>query len=516
MKTSLKGLEELSEAARQGGGAQKLAAQKEKGKLTARERLDALLDPGSFQEMGLLVVNAGGEFGLQDKELAGDGVVTGLGRIDKRPVAVYAQDFTVLGGALGLAQAGKIVRLMDLALESGIPVIGLADSGGARIQEGVESLGGYAEIFYRNVAASGVIPQISAILGPCAGGAVYSPALTDFVFMVKDLSHMFITGPEVVRQATGETCDFETLGGAEVHCSKSGVSQFMAASEHDCFRSIKELLSYLPSSNKTGTARKDTGDDPKRTSDKLAALSELNAGKPFDVRTAIREIADNGDFFEIAEHHAGNIVTGFARLDGYSVGFVANNSETLAGSLDIAASQKGGRFVRFCDCFNIPIVTLVDVPGYWPGMDQEHAGIIREGSKLLYAYCESTVPKITVILRKAYGGAYDVMGSKHIRADLNFAWPAAQIAVMGADGAAQILYAKQISQAPDPDAFLTQKIAEYKDHFVNPWVAAKRGYVDEVIEPARTREKLITALGFLLQGNPRRSMPDKKHGNIPL
>lgn len=499
-----------------GGGPEKQRAQKEKGKLLARERLDYLLDPGSFQEHGLLVASEGKEFGLAGKELAGDGVVTGLGKIGGRPVAVYSQDFTVMGGTLGWAHAMKMARVMDLALESGLPVIGLADSGGARIQEGVSSLGGYAEVFYRNVLSSGFIPQICAILGPCAGGAVYSPALTDFTFMVDGISHMFITGPEVIRQATGEITDFETLGGAKVHGEKSGVAQFVAASEEDCFRTIRELLDYLPSNSREKPRWTQPLDDARRPSSKLEEIASLDPKRPFDSTAVIREIADGGKFLEVGRMFAGNLICGFGRMNGHVTGFVANNSSHLAGSLDIHASQKGARFVRFCDSFNIPLITLVDVPGYWPGVTEEHGGIILHGAKLLFAYCESTVPKITVIMRKAYGGAYDVMGSKHIRADINFAWPSAEIAVMGPEGAAQILYAKEISQAPDPEAYLAEKIAAYRSHFANPWVAAQKGYIDEVIEPSHTREKIITALECLVSGNPRRRHPEKKHTNIPL
>mgnify|MGYP001593660670 CR=1 FL=1 len=509
-------LKKRAQAGLVGGGLEKQRAQKEKGKLLARERIDYLLDPGTFQETGLMVASEAREFGLEGKELPGDGVVTGLGKINARLVAVYAQDFTVLGGTLGHAHALKIVRLMDIALESRIPIIGLADSGGARIQEGVASLGGYAEVFYRNVLSSGVVPQLSAILGPCAGGAVYSPALTDFTFMVEGVSHMFITGPEVIRQATGEITDFETLGGAHVHGERSGVAQFVASSEEDCFRTMRELLDYLPSYCQEPPRRALTGDDPRRPGAKLEEIAALEPKRPFDARAVIREIADGGRFLEVSRFFAQNLICGFGRMDGHATGFVANNSSHLAGSLDIQASQKGARFVRFCDSFNIPLVTLVDVPGYWPGVAEEHGGIILHGAKLLFAYCESTVPKITVIMRKAYGGAYDVMGSKHIRADVNFAWPSAEIAVMGPEGAAQILYAKDISRAPDPQAYLAEKIAAYRAHFVNPWVAAQKGYIDEVIEPSKTREKIIFALEYLLPGNPRRSHPAKKHANVPL
>ncbi|MBI4064146.1 MAG: acyl-CoA carboxylase subunit beta [Elusimicrobia bacterium] len=509
-------LKKRAEKALAGGGPEKNRMQKERGKLLARERIDYLLDPGTFQELGLLVKTGAVEFGLKEKELAGDGVVTGLGKINGRPVAVFAQDFTVLGGTLGLAHASKISRLMDLALQSRFPVIGLCDSGGARIQEGVDSLGGYGEIFYRNVMASGLIPQISAILGPCAGGAVYSPALTDFIFMVEGISHMFITGPEVVQKATGEITDFDSLGGANIHGERSGVCHFVSPSEEDCFRTIRELLSYLPSHQGETPPYEESRDDPRRTSDKLDELASQDSRKPYDVRLVIREIADGGKFLEAAKRFAPNLVVGFGRMAGNVVGFVANNPSSQAGSLDILASQKGARFVRFCDAFNIPIVTLVDVPGYWPGITQEHGGVILHGSKLLFAYGEATVPKVTVILKKAYGGAYDVMGSKHVGADINFSWPTAEIAVMGAEGAVQILYSKEVSRAPNPEAYLTEKISQYREHFVNPWTSAQKGYIDEVIEPARTREKVVTALQFLLRGNPRKPLLPRKHTNVPL
>jgi len=515
-KTASQELKSRVQKALAGGGPERNRVQKEKGKLLARERIEYLLDPGTFTEFGLLVKSQGAEFSLKDKEAAGDGVITGLGRIEGRPVAVYAQDFTVLGGSLGMAHALKVARIMDIAMESGMPVIGLADSGGARIQEGVDSLGGYAEIFVRNVKSSGVIPQISAILGPCAGGAVYSPALTDFVFMVEGISYMFITGPDVIKQATGEIADFDSLGGAHIHGERSGVAHFTAASEEDCFRRIRELLSYMPSNSQQRPPQTECKDDVRRRSEKLEEIAADDPRKPYDVRLVIRQIADDGRYLEVAASFASNISVGFGRLGGEAVGFVANNPAHFAGSLDILSSQKGARFVRYCDAFNIPIVTLVDVPGYWPGVAEEHGGIIRHGAKLLYAYCESTVPKLTVILRKGYGGAYDVMGSKHIGADINFAWPTAEVAVMGAEGASQIIHAKEIRKAPDPDAFLAEKIAAYRKHFINPWVAAGKGYIDEVIEPAHTREKLINALRYLSPGNPRRKLPPKKHDNLPL
>ena len=492
----------------------KAQAQKSKGKLLARERLDHLLDEGSFQEIDLLVDAHSRAFGLEGRDIPADGVVTGIGRIAGRKVCVYSQDFTVLGGSLGLAHAMKICKIMDLADQNGVPVIGLCDSGGARIQEGVESLGGYAEIFWRNVQASGRVPQISAILGPCAGGAVYSPAITDFVFMVEGTSHMFITGPEVVRAATGELTDFEALGGAGVHAYRSGVCHFVANSEPDCFRQIRELLAYLPQNCFEKPPASPAGDDPRRTSVKLEELSEGEAKRPYDVGEVIEEIADHRAFFEVHRHFAGNIRTGFIRLDGQPVGVVANNPEKLSGALDISASEKGARFVRFCDAFNIPILTLVDVPGYWPGVQQEHGGIIRHGAKLLYAYAEATVPKVTLVLRKAYGGAYDVMGSKHVRGDFNFAWPCAEIAVMGPQGAVEILYARELKAAEDPQKAEAERIADYAKRFSNPYLAAARGYIDEVIPARDSRPKLIAAFDFLKTKNAE--PPRKKHGNMPL
>ncbi len=500
--------------ARAGGGPQRVAVQKAQGKLTARERIDLLLDDDSFEELGLLVEKRSKEFGLGERYLAADGVVTGTGRINGRSVCVFSQDFTVMGGSLGLAHAKKICNVLDLAVESGVPVIGLCDSGGARIQEGVESLGGYAEIFYRNVQASGRIPQISAILGPCAGGAVYSPAITDFVFMVEGTSHMFITGPEVVKAATGELTNFEDLGGARTHALRSGVCHFTAGSEQDCFRQIRELMEYLPQNCFDSPKPGISDDDPGRESALLGKIAEMDAKKPYSIHDVIWELADHHSFFEVHRHFAPNIVVGFIRLAGQPVGVVANNPRHLSGALDISASEKGARFVRFCDAFNIPLLTLVDVPGYWPGVEQEHGGIIRKGAKLLYAYSEATVPKVTVVLRKAYGGAYDVMSSKHIRGDMNFAWPCAEIAVMGPQGAVDILFGKEIRKAADPAKRRAELIEEYTRNFANPYLAAQRGYIDEVIPAARTRPKLITAFGFLK--NKRVDSPKKKHGNIPL
>ncbi|MBI4056627.1 MAG: acyl-CoA carboxylase subunit beta [Elusimicrobia bacterium] len=500
--------------AQAGGGTEKAKAQKEKGKLLARERLDLLLDEGSFRELDALVETKGREFGLEGKGVPGDGVVTGTGTIHGRTVCVFSQDFTVMGGSLGLAHAEKICKVLDLAVRIRAPMIGLCDSGGARIQEGVESLGGYAEIFYRNVQASGFIPQISAILGPCAGGAVYSPAITDFVFMVENTSFMFITGPEVIKAATGEQTDFESLGGAHVHATKSGVAHFTAGSEQDCFRQIQELLGYLPQNGEEKPLRIASSDNPSRTSPELEKICEMDSKKPYRVHDVIWEIADAHQFLEVHKGFAENIVVGFIRLNGESVGVVANNPKHLSGALDISASEKAARFVRFCDAFNIPLLTLVDVPGYWPGVTQEHGGIIRHGAKLLYAYSQATVPKVTVILRKAYGGAYDVMSSKHIRGDFNFAWPGAEIAVMGPQGAVEILYSKEIKTSKDPEKFKQDKVQEYTRKFANPYYAAQRGFLDEVIGAAQTRPRLIQAFECL---RTKRVEPLKKrHGNIPL
>lgn len=488
--------------------------QKAKGKLLARERIDILLDEKSFEEIDLLVKTRTTDFGLDSKHLPGDGVVTGFGRIDGRRVCIFSQDFTVMGGTLGLMHAQKVCKVMDLAMKVRVPVIGLCDSGGARIQEGVDALGGYAEIFYRNVQASGCIPQISAILGPCAGGAVYSPAITDFIFMVEGTSHMFITGPEVIRKATGEDTDFDSLGGARTHAEKSGVAQIVSNSEHDCFRQIRELLSFLPSSCFETPPAVATKDSPTRTSATLGKLSDSNTKMPYRVQVVIGEIADDHKFFEIHKDYAPNLVVGFIHLNGQCLGVVANNPQYLSGALDNRASCKGARFIRFCDAFNIPLLTLVDVPGYWPGVEQEHGGIIRNGAKLLYSFAEATVPRVTVILHKAYGGAYDVMSSKHIRGDFNFAWPCAEIAVMGPAGAVEILYSRDIKSAKDPDKFRDEKVAEYIRTFVSPYTAASHGYLDDVILAGDTRPKLIKAFAFL-EGK-KVDRPSKKHGNIPL
>src|SRR2546421_4045918 len=480
-----------------GGGPERIAAQHDKGKLTARQRLDALLDPGTFVELGRFVTHRSTDFGLADERYLGDGVVTGWGQIDGRLVYVFAQDFTVFGGSLSEAHAEKICKIMDLAMKNGAPVIGLNDSGGARIQEGVVSLGAYADIFLRNTLASGVVPQISAIMGPCAGGAVYSPAITDFIFMVEQTSYMFVTGPNVLKTVTHEDVTFEELGGAMVHNSTSGVAHFSCPNEPDCIRMIRQLMSYIPSNNLEDPPRITPTDSPTRAEKALDTIIPDNPNKPYDIKAVIRHIVDDGDFFEVQEYFAANIVVGFARLNGRSIGIVAQQPGSLAGVLDINSADKGARFVRFCDCFNIPIITFVDVPGFLPGVSQEHNGIIRHGAKLLYAYCEATVPKITVITRKAYGGAYDVMNSKHVRGDINYAWPTAEIAVMGAEGAVNILFKDEIDRAPDPDQRRKELIAEYTEKFANPYIAASRGYIDEIIEPRYTRAKLITALEML-------------------
>jgi len=514
VKEKIERLRELREKAKLGGGKERIEAQHAKGKLTARERIELLLDPDSFVEIDPFVVHRCTEFGIAEKKILGDGVVTGYGTIDGRPVFVFSQDFTVYGGSLGEMFAKKVCKIMDLAMKVGAPVIGLNDSGGARIQEGVASLAGYGDIFFRNVLASGVIPQISAIMGPCAGGAVYSPALTDFIVMVEKTSHMFITGPNVIKAVLGQKVTFEELGGALVHNQKSGVAHFMVKSEEECMQLIRTLLSYLPSNNMEDPPVVNTGDDPNRMDAELAEIIPDDPDKPYDVREVIHHVVDNGEFLEVQPLWAPNIVIGFARLNGRTVGIVANQPLYYAGALDINSSIKAGRFVRFCDAFNIPIVTFVDVPGFLPGIDQEHGGIIRNGAKLLYAYCEATVPKITVILRKAYGGAYDVMGSKHSGADINLAWPTAEIAVIGAEGAINIIFRKELAKAKDPEKRRMELVAEYRRKFANPYVAAEKGYIDDVIEPTETRPKLISALEMLV--TKRESRPAKKHANIPL
>jgi acetyl-CoA carboxylase carboxyltransferase component len=498
----------------QGGGPERVEAQHKKGKLTARERLDLLLDKGSFHESDPFVVHRTHDFGLQEQLYSGDSVVTGWGTIEGRLVYVFSQDFTVFGGSLGEVHAEKICKVLDLALKNGAPVIGLNDSGGARIQEGVVSLAGYAEIFLRNTLASGVIPQISAILGPCAGGAVYSPALTDFVFMARGTSNMFVTGPDVVKAVTHEQITAEELGGADVHAEKSGVCHIAAESEADTMYLIRKLLAYLPQNNMEDAPFVTNGDDPLRMDSSLDSIVPEDPGKPYDVKDIIRLVVDGRQFFEIQEAFAQNIVVGFARLGGHSVGLVANQPQVLAGVLDIDASEKAARFIRFCDSFNIPVITFVDVPGFMPGTLQEHGGIIRSGAKLLHAYCEATVPKITVILRKAYGGAYIVMSSKHLRGDVNLAWPSAEIAVMGPDGAVSIIFRKEMEKAADPLQRKAELVAEYRKKFANPYVAAERGYLDDIIEPHDTRPRLINALEMLK--NKRDTVPNKKHSNIPL
>ena len=510
----VKHLLEERERALQGGGAKRIEEQHKKGKLTARERIDILLDEGSFEEIGMFVQHHSSDFGLEKQKYLGDGVVTGRGTIDGRQVLVFSQDFTVFGGSLAEAHAEKICRIMDLSLKIGVPVIGLNDSGGARIQEGVVSLGGYADIFLRNTLASGVVPQISAILGPCAGGAVYSPAITDFVFMVKNTSYMFVTGPNVVKTVTHEDVTFEELGGAMTHATKSGVAHFACENEVECLGAIRKLLGYIPLNNVDDPPRVVPTDDPLRMDKTLDSIVPENPNKPYNMKEVIRKIMDNGEFFEVQELYAQNLLVGFARLAGYSVGIVANQPSALAGVLDIDASLKGARFVRFCDAFNIPLVVLEDVPGFLPGTDQEWRGIIKNGAKLLYAFCEATVPRLTVITRKAYGGAYDVMNSKHIRGDVNLAWPSAEIAVMGPKGAVEIIFRKEIDLAADREQATEQKVTEYREKFANPYIAAERGFIDEVILPSETRPKLIKALRFL--ENKVDSNPKKKHGNIPL
>jgi propionyl-CoA carboxylase beta chain len=497
-------------AAEDGGGVERRERQHREGKLSARERIDLLLDEGSFEETGKLVRHRCRDFGMESQTIDGDGFVTGYGTVHGRLVYVFAQDFTVFGGSLSESNAQKICQLMDMALKNGAPLIGLNDSGGARIQEGVLSLAGYTDIFLRNTLASGVVPQISAVMGPCAGGAVYSPAITDFVFMVEKTSYMFVTGPDVIKTVTHEDVTKEELGGATTHNATSGVAHFLADNDADCCARIRELLRYLPQNNVDGVPVEECADPEEREDAALDALVPEEANLPYDMKDVIRRVVDNGDFLEVHEHYAANIVVGFARLGGRAVGIVGNNPAVLAGCLDIDSSLKGARFVRFCDAFGIPIVTFEDVPGFLPGTRQEWGGIIKHGAKLLYAYAEATVPKVTVITRKAYGGAYCVMGSKHLRTDVNFAWPTAEIAVMGAEGAVNILYRREITD----EAARAAKIAEYKARFANPFVAAERGFVDDVIEPRTTRRRLIRALRML--ENKIDTMPKKKHGNIPL
>jgi propionyl-CoA carboxylase beta subunit len=497
-----------------GGGEDRIRRQHKAGKKTARERLELLLDPGSFLEVDKFVVHQSHDFGMEEQKVLGDGVVTGSGRIHGRPVFVFAQDFTVFGGSLSETYARKICKIMDLAMKTGAPVVGLNDSGGARIQEGVASLGGYADIFLRNTLASGVVPQISAVMGPCAGGAVYSPAITDFVFMVKNTSYMFVTGPDVIKAVTHEAVSAEELGGATTHGTTSGVAHFAADSEEECLALIRELLTFLPQNNVDDPPLRPTRDPVDRRDEALQTIVPDQPNKPYDIKDVIRTVLDDRYFFEVHAGFAPNIVVGFGRLGGRPVGVVANQPAHLAGCLDINASLKGARFVRFCDCFNIPLVTFEDVPGFLPGTAQEFGGIIKHGAKLLFAYCEATVPKLTVITRKAYGGAYDVMSSKHIRGDANFAWPTAEIAVMGPEGAVNILYRREVETTADAAAFRDAKIREYREKFANPYVAAERGYVDEVIEPRDTRARLCAMLEVLK--NKRDTNPPRKHGNIPL
>jgi propionyl-CoA carboxylase beta chain len=512
----LEELRKLNAEAEAGGGAERREREHKQGKLSARERIDLLLDESTFEELDKFVRHSSHDFGMETQRPPGDGFVTGFGRINGRLVYVFAQDFTVFGGSLSESNAGKIIKIMDLAMRAGAPVIGLNDSGGARIQEGVKSLAGYAEIFLRNTLASGVIPQISAIMGPCAGGAVYSPAITDFIFMTRDTSYMFVTGPDVIKTVTHEEVTKQELGGAMTHNATSGVAHFVAVDDAECLAMIRELFGYLPSNNLDDAPKRPTTDPWDRVTPALNAIVPENAQQPYDIKDIIHVLVDDGEFFEVHEHFAKNIVVGFAHMDGRSIGIVANQPAFLAGVLDINASIKGARFVRFCDCFNIPLLTLEDVPGFLPGTQQEFGGIIRNGAKLLFAFAEATVPKITLITRKAYGGAYCVMSSKHIRTDYNFAWPTAEIAVMGPEGAVNIVYKRELDRASEAEreALRREKIYEFRETFANPYVAAESGYIDAVIEPAHTRARLVTAFRSL--ENKRDTNPRKKHGNIPL
>jgi len=513
IEDKLKHLEELDKQAQLGGGEKRIKAQHDKGRLTARERVDLLLDKGTFRETDKFVTHRCTDFGLEKNKILGDGVVTGYGKINGRTACVFSEDFTVFGGSLSKAYAEKICKLQDLALKMGCPIIGLKDSGGARIQEGVDSLAGYTDVFLRNVLSAGVVPQISAIMGPCAGGAVYSPAMTDFVIMVKG-SLMFLTGPDVVKAATHEEVTFEELGGAMVHNEKSGVAHFAADTELECIDLIKNLLSFIPNNNLEDSLSVESTDDINRMDKELDKIIPDSPNKPYDMHEVIKKIIDNGDFLEVHKHYAKNLIVGFAKFNGRSVGIVANQPAVLAGVLDINSAMKGARFVRFCDCFNIPIVTFVDVPGFLPGTAQEWGGVIKNGAKLLYAFCEATVPRVTVITRKAYGGAYCVMSSKHTRADMNFAWPSAEIAVMGPDGAVKILYRKELKQAKDPKALEKKLVDEYTEKFANPFVTASKGYIDAIIKPSETRPRIIEALDMI--ENKRDTNPPRKHGNIPL
>lgn len=507
-------LEDKNEKAFEGGGPARIEKHKQGGRLTARERLDVLLDPGSFVELDRFVTHRCSNFGMEQTKIDGDGVITGYGRVNGKTVYVYAQDFTVFGGSMSRTQANKICKILDMAMKNGCPVIGLNDSGGARIQEGVEALGGYADIFLRNTIASGVVPQISAIMGPCAGGAVYSPSLTDFIFMVKDTSYMFVTGPDVIKTVTHEEVTKEELGGALTHNQKSGVAHFATESDSHCLLMIRELLNFLPANNLDDAPVLPTNDAPDRIEESLNSVIPDSSKKPYDILDIVNKVVDEGYFLEVHKHFAQNIVVGFARMNGRTVGIVANQPKVLAGCLNIKASIKGARFVRFCDAFNIPILTFVDVPGFLPGTDQEWSGLITHGAKLLYAYAEATVPKVTIVTRKAYGGAYDVMSSKHLRGDINLAYPSAEIAVMGAEGAVNIIFRQKIMDAEDKDAERQRLIADYEGQFNNPYVAAQLGYIDEVIEPALTRKRVIES--FEMLKNKKDTNPPKKHGNIPL
>jgi|SRR5690554_1314927 len=514
MKEKIEYLQKKKEEAKLGGGKEKIEAQHNKGKLTARERIELLVDEGSFEELDMFVKHRSTDFGLDKQHYAGDGVVTGTARIDGRPVVLFSQDFTVFGGSLSEAHAEKIVKVMNLAMKTGIPVIGINDSGGARIQEGVVSLGGYAEIFLLNTLASGVVPQISVVMGPCAGGAVYSPAITDFVFMVKNTSYMFVTGPNVVKTVTHEDVSFEELGGAETHATKSGVSHFIYNNEIETLAGVRKLLSYLPLNFMDRSPKTEFDSSTVVYNEHLDLIVPDNPSKPYDMKEIINHLVDENDFFEVHSGYAENIIVGFGRIGGRAIGIIANQPQVLAGVLDINASVKGARFVRFCDAFNIPLLVLVDVPGFLPGTEQEWNGIIRHGAKLLFAFCEATIPKVTVITRKAYGGAYDVMNSKHIRGDFNFAWPSAEIAVMGPKGAVEIIFKKEIANAENPENELKKKLDEYIEKFANPFKAAERGYIDDIIKPGETKLKLINAFNLLetkVDKNPK-----KKHGNIPL
>ncbi len=513
MEDKFKELDKKKKEASLGGGSNRIEAQHDKGKLTARERIEILVDEGSFEEIDIFVKHRSNDFGLNKKHYPGDGVVTGFAKIEGRPIAIYSQDFTVFGGSLSETHAEKIVKIMKTAMKVGIPIIGLNDSGGARIQEGVVSLGGYADIFLQNTLASGVVPQISVVLGPCAGGAVYSPAITDFIFMVKNSSYMFVTGPSVVKTVTHENVTFEDLGGAETHASKSGVAHFIFDNEIETLLNVRKLLSFLPLNYMDRSIDLDFDNSKIIHNESLNGVIPTNPNKPYDMKEIISKLVDD-DFFEVHENFAENILTGFSRIGGIAVGIVANQPEVLAGVLDINASIKGARFIRFCDAFNIPLLVLVDVPGFLPGTEQEWGGIIRHGSKLLYAFCEATVPKVTVITRKAYGGAYDVMNSKHIRGDFNFAWPSAEIAVMGPKGAVEIIFKKEIANSKNPEKELEKKLSQYIQKFTNPYIAAERGFIDDVIKPAETKQRLVNAFNLLKTKVDKN--PQKKHGNIPL